>query len=142
MEQIFAKGLSVPLSTHFSSTHFDCHCKRQECEITIVDSELPEALESLWDIIGPFKIDSGFRCLDHNTQVGGQPHSKHTLGQAADCKSLSGKPGAEMAVAAEKVTEFQNGGIGTYGMWVHLDVRQDGPARWKGGTKLSLIVAC
>ncbi len=141
MAQLFAKGLSVPLSAHFSSTNFDCHCKRQDCDITLVDEKLPAALENLWDIVGPFKIDSGYRCVEHNTQVGGQPHSKHTLGEAADCKSVANKPGSEMAMAAEKIPEFQSGGIGTYPTFVHVDVRGT-PARWKSGLKASQIIPC
>lgn len=32
----------------------------------------------------PFKINSGFRCADHNADVGGVEHSAHTAGIAAD----------------------------------------------------------
>lgn len=141
MVQTFAKGLSVPLTEHFASTDFDCHCRRPACELTLIDPALPPALETLWAITGPFKIDSGFRCEKHNEEIGGAPSSQHTQGRAADCKSLVGKSGIEMAAAAELVPQFHNGGIGIYFAFAHLDTR-DGKARWKGGSKLSLIAPC
>lgn len=53
------------------------------------------------------------------------------MGRAVDIK-IEGMTGAEIASAAEKVYHFQRGGIGTYETFVHLDVRTEGPARWKG----------
>jgi uncharacterized protein YcbK (DUF882 family) len=32
----------------------------------------------------PFRINSGFRCEDHNKSVGGSPNSLHKFGRAAD----------------------------------------------------------
>jgi uncharacterized protein YcbK (DUF882 family) len=142
MAKIYQKGAPVSLGAHFTSVNFDCHCKRQECSITLVDERLPPALDLLWDKVGPFKIDSGFRCKAHNAEVGGEKGSKHLDGQAADCKSLEKKPGKEIAAAAETIPDFKAGGIGTYPTFAHCDVREDGPARWRGGTKLSLIAAC
>ena len=130
MAQIFAKGFSVSLSPHFYSTDFDCRCKRPQCCVTLVDENLPLALEKLWDIVGPFKIDSGNRCPEHNEEVGGAPRSQHVEGKAADCRSSNGKTGPEMAAAAEHVPAFAAGGIGTYEVFAHCDVRQ-GKARWQ-----------
>lgn len=142
MVRTYQKGVSVPFGSHFHSTDFDCHCKRSNCTETLIDDNLPAALDLLWDCAGPFKIDSGYRCMAHNAEVGGAPHSQHPQGKAADCKSTEGKTGKEMATHAETVSNFQAGGIGTYPTFAHCDVRENGPARWKSGTKLSTIVPC
>jgi hypothetical protein len=36
-----------------------------------------------------------------------------------------------LAVIAEEIPLFREGGIGVYASWVHLDVRQSGKARWR-----------
>ena len=37
----------------------------------------------------------------------------------------------QLAVIAEEIPLFREGGIGVYASWVHLDVRQSGKARWR-----------
>lgn len=129
MVRQFEKGKKISLSAHFSTSSFECHCKRQTCVYTFVDDALPEALESLLSLAGPFQIDSGFRCKAHNKEVGGLGDSQHLLGKAADCKPLTNITSAELASYAGKVPAFLNGGIGTYSSFCHLDVR-NGKARW------------
>lgn len=142
MVRTYQKGVSVPCGSHFHSTDFDCHCKRPTCTKTLIDDDLVTSLDLLWNSAGPFKIDSGYRCPAHNAEVGGARNSKHPQGEAADCKSLQGKTGKEIADVAETVPNFYTGGIGIYPTFAHCDTRKDGPARWKSGTKLSTIVPC
>lgn len=40
----------------------------------------------------PIIVSSGYRCPKLNTAVGGAKNSQHTLGQAADIRTLSDKP--------------------------------------------------
>jgi uncharacterized protein YcbK (DUF882 family) len=129
MSIIYKKGICVPVSKYFSSTDFDCHCLRPNCNETTIDSRLAVALDSLFDVAGPFRIDSGYRCPAHNKEIGGVFDSQHILGKAADCKSIDSKTGAEMARFAENVLAFHEGGIGTYPSFAHCDVRPY-RARW------------
>ena len=84
------------------------------------------------DRIGkPLSITSGFRCNRHNKTVGGAEQSFHTLGMAADVSCPAGVSPEELAVVAEEIPLFCEGGIGVYASLVHLDVRQSGKARWR-----------
>ena len=67
----------------------------------------------------------------HNKAVGGAEQSFHTLGMAADVSCPAGVSPEELAVIAEEIPLFREGGIGVYASWVHLDVRQSGKARWR-----------
>lgn len=129
MTKKYTKGECEYVSAHFTSIDLDCKCTRPECKETLVDEDLCEALDLLWEESGPFKINSGFRCASHNAEIGGEKNSQHLLGKAADCQSLTGLSGNALARYAEEVYLFQNGGIGIAATWVHLDVR-DVPARW------------
>jgi uncharacterized protein YcbK (DUF882 family) len=75
-------------------------------------------------------VNSCYRCEKHNLAVGGSPRSQHLTGSAADvwAKAL---PPDQLALAAEEIEEFRNGGIGYYHdkRFVHLDVRGV-RARW------------
>lgn len=118
----YQKGVKVQVSENFYSTDFDCHCSYPECNVTLIDSKLIYALEALFLIIGPFLKDSGYRCQQHNKEVGGVGGSYHMKGLAMDVK-CEGFSGRQVADAAEKVPGFNNGGIGVALAWAHLDVR-------------------
>lgn len=127
---IYPKGTEVRLSKSFTTADFDCKCKRPTCSTTTVNPVLVTCLETFLILAGKFAIDSGFRCRLHNHEVGGAEDSQHVKGNAADCRSLEGKTGVELATQAVLITDFRNGGIGTYFPFVHLDVRGV-RARWK-----------
>lgn len=71
----------------------------------------------------PVKINSGFRSLNHNRDVGGVPNSMHTYGLAADIV-VSGKTPAQVRDIA-KTSGFS--GIKRYGTFVHADSRMEYP---------------
>lgn len=75
------------------------------------------------------KITSGYRCPNYNALVGGVPNSEHLQGNAADVV-VNGYNPTDIREFAEKIPEFQNGGIGVYPDYIHLDVRSSGRARW------------
>lgn len=60
----------------------------------------------------PLSITSGFRCNRHNKAVGGAEQSFHTLGMAADVSCPAGVSPEELAVIAEEIPLFCEGGIG------------------------------
>ena len=93
-----------------------------------VDPELIEKLEKLRKRIGqPLVINSGYRTKEHNKSEGGADGSLHLPGKAADIAKVKGLTIDEMAVLAQKMG-FD--GIGKYYWGIHVDVRENGPARW------------
>jgi uncharacterized protein YcbK (DUF882 family) len=102
-----------------------------------VSERLLDALDALDDLLeqetnieGPqLVINSGFRCLTHNTAIGSLPYSQHCLGLAADVASPYILP-CVIAATAEQIEDFRLGGIGIYPTFVHLDIRSGSPARW------------
>jgi len=67
---------------HFIPDEFFC----KKCGTCIdMDYALISALDWLRWVIGvPFIVTSGYRCVEHNKQVGGHPNSFHLFGKAAD----------------------------------------------------------
>jgi len=127
------------LSEHFGRWEFVCHGVGCCGNSSPVDERLVEGLEELRklavDRCGgvevPIHVDSGFRCRVHNFAVGSADGSLHCLGMAADIWTEKVKA-CELALLAESVEVFCNGGIGSYDGFVHVDVRRNGPARWFG----------
>ena len=120
------------LSKNFSRSEFAC--KGTNCcgHSAPVQPELISALQALRNQLNlPLSITSGFRCNRHNESVGGAARSFHTLGMAADVACPDGLTAEDLARAAETIPAFQQGGIGIYPSWVHLDVRTTGKARWR-----------
>lgn len=120
------------LSKDFDKSEFVCRGKGCCDHKGQVTPELVAALQELQDRIGkPIYITSGFRCKKHNAFISGDPHSQHMVGKAADIQVV-GVNTTLLAIEAQNIMAFKRGGIGLYGGWVHVDVRDDGPARWEG----------
>lgn len=117
-------SLSDQLSPHFKRKEFACKCG---CGFADVDIRLVEALEKLRTILGnkPILITSGCRCQAHNRKIGGASNSYHVQGKAVDIKASSVTVDS-LHAAAEKISEFANGGIGRYKAHIHVDI---GPKR-------------
>ena len=115
------------LTDNFSRDEFACKC----CNECLLDVRLLMALERLRKLIGnkPIHVNSGYRCINHNRNVGGASSSKHLLGQAVDIR-VDEMGSDELVSFAEKIPLFRDGGIGIYDTFVHVDVRDDGSARW------------
>jgi uncharacterized protein YcbK (DUF882 family) len=128
----------MQLSEHFRSEEFACKC----CGTlppSGIDETLIECLEMLRFLIGsPLRIVSGYRCPEYNKKVGGARRSKHLLGYAADVQvagTTADRSVTLISKHADKITEFNRGGIGLYKTFVHLDVRGkhgQKKARWQG----------
>lgn len=134
MIQTFQKGVGQYLGTYreWLSTDFDCRCVYKDCQTTLIDLDLICGLEVLSDILGKPRVTSGFRCAAYNKNVGGLPDSQHLLGKASDLVSGWVSPN-EIAIAAQRIPVFADGGLGLYSSFVHLDVRGH-KARW--GSKI------
>jgi len=118
------------LKQDFKRTEFACHGKNCCGGSAPVDMRLVYALQHLRTMLKTkVNVKSGFRCIVHNKEEGGADESTHIDSQGSDV-TADGKTPDEIAVAAESISDFKEGGIGIYPWGVHLDVRLDGPARW------------
>lgn len=122
------------LTDHFSRKEFACKCG---CGFDDIDLRLVQGLEALRQRLGkPIIVHSGCRCYGRNEYVYGSPNSQHLQGKAADIV-LNPPPGLPdgmkphaLAALAEEIDIFHRGGIGVYFWGIHVDVRDNGPARW------------
>ncbi len=120
------------ISKHFSRHEFACKSERCCGASAPVDGRLILALEEFRAQVGePLYISSGFRCLTHNRLVGSSDTSQHAKGYAADILCVPNMSISTMASIAESIHAFNQGGIGQYPSFLHLDVRLGSPARWK-----------
>ena len=86
----FKKGHEILLSDNFKSTEFDCKCNYPECEITYIETDLVDKLEEKRKQFDRcIFINSGFRCIRHNHEIGGAAGSYHLTGRAADIRVRS-----------------------------------------------------
>lgn len=115
------------ISPNFNRSEFACGCC---CGFDAVSPELVRLLEQLRrHFNAPVAINSGCRCPAHNKAEGGEPHSQHLLGTAADIK-VKGYTPALVADWLEYCYPDSHG-IGRYSTFTHIDVRT-GKARWWG----------
>lgn len=120
----YKKGQRVKLSTNFASTEFDCHGSGC-CSSTLINPELVKYLQKIREHFNaPITITSAYRCITHNSRVGGATGSRHTKGDAADIV-VKGVSPREVAKYAESIGIK---GIGLYetsadGFFTHIDTR-------------------
>lgn len=120
------------LSKDFSRAEFACQGESCCGGSAPVHPELVAGLQELRGKVGaPLTLTSGFRCITHNAKVGGASDSQHTIGLAADVLCPDGWSPERFAKLAETVEVFRKGGIGIYPGRIHVDVRENGPARWR-----------
>lgn len=71
---------------YFEKSEFDCKC----CSKNEMSESFMDRLDTARGTAGvPFHINSGYRCLDHNKEVGGKSTSSHLKGLAADINVIS-----------------------------------------------------
>lgn len=122
--KLFHKNSNIPLTKNFKSSEFDCSCNN--CATTMINMQLIQLLQYLRDKFNkPVKINSGYRCLNHNADIGGAINSQHPKGNAADIV-ISGISPDEVAQECEKLFS----GVGKYDTFTHVDVRSNIHARW------------
>jgi len=108
------------VSEHFTSRELACRC----CGENRCTPELVAALEALRAAVGnqPIIVHDAYRCVKHNAEVGGAPHSEHVAGLAADI-SVDGMTAAELEAAAWTVPAIHGTGRGDAQNYLHIDVR-------------------
>ena len=89
-KNIYIIGVGLTMITkNFSTDEMMCHCGCGESEM---DPEFMKMLQELRDVARfPFRINSAFRCINHNTKI--SSHKKkagiHTFGKAVDISVMS-----------------------------------------------------
>lgn len=119
----FKKSENKSLSKHFNSKEFECKCGK--CDEQLISDILLEKLEKVREEYGkPIKINSGYRCPDHNKAIGGKPGSSHMTGLAVDIS-----PALLTLDDLDLLYEicynvFDNIGDGRNKKFIHVDVRE------------------
>jgi len=123
----------MKLTKNFNLKEFECKCG---CDMPLEVYEnvikLAGELQKLRTYLDrPIKINSAYRCLEHNSKIGGSKNSQHLLGKASDIVVESLKP-AEVFIIIEDLIDFGEllqGGLGNYKTFTHYDIRKT-KARW------------
>lgn len=101
-------------------------------EVILRLQKLSIQLQVLRDYLGrPIKINSGYRTIEYNRNIGGVKGSQHTLGNAADI-TIEGYTPKEVANHIEYLINkglMLQGGIGVYNTFVHYDIGFNGKRR-------------
>ena len=107
---------------NFKPEEFACKC----CGAVMVREGLVAALQELRGRYGkPITITSGYRCVHHNTAIGGAVKSRHMDGLAADIAA----PRSDDRRALIKMADSFNG-LGVGKTFLHLDLRLP-PLPWQ-----------
>ena len=129
--------MSKKLTDNFSMDEFECKCGCVMPEFVKKNvQELAENLQVLRDAVGRLDPTNGYRCKEHNADVGGAVNSQHLKGKAADIKSKAFSP-SEIATITDdlmKNESFTLGGVGMYNTFTHVDIRGV-RARWSKTSK-------
>lgn len=121
------KDGNIKLSSNFKVKEFKCN---DGSDVVFISPELVLILQQIRNHFGkPVNINSGYRTVTYNKKVGGESNSQHTYGTAVDI-CINGVKPTTISQYAETLLDGW-GGIGTYGTFVHIDVREN-KARWKG----------
>ena len=107
---------SENITEHFTKREMACKCGCNKIEY---DPKLLVKLEIVRDMLGgvPIIINSGYRCVKHNKDVGGVPDSQHLKGKAADIR-INGNM-EELYYFLDIV--FKKNGLGRYENFFHVD---------------------
>lgn len=128
----------MKLTKNFSKIEFECKCGCKMPEEVLDNIKLLAIqLQSIRDYFNePIKINSAYRCPDHNKAIGGVYSSQHVLGKASDIR-ITGTSSSRVADGIEDMVNngcINIGGLGRYDTFTHIDIR-DNKARWNNTSK-------
>lgn len=112
---------------YFDMSEFACkHCGRlPENGMSPALLEALDKLREAWG--GPIIVSSGWRCKEHNAEIGGVSNSQHTLGTAADIYTVGGyNEYRQLLQLARDMRLFDASGEYNTSMFIHLDQRDGG----------------
>lgn len=135
---------------YFNYNEFECRCKRCQkgnSEMGIPSGgmmgDVPENVKTLVENVldplrekygKPIRVNSGFRCPNHNLAVGGATGSQHMKGEAADVAPLELVSDSKIQDELTKLVEIikENGKwdqMIIYPTFVHVSWKRFGPNR-------------
>lgn len=122
---------------YFQIKEFMCPC----CGYVKIASSLIIALENFrraW--AAPVLVNSGFRCLKHNVEVGGAQSSRHLIGCAADIRPVDlALIGPFQNLAGALFGRREGWELKLYPRFVHVAVpREEATRLWNEG-KIEII---
>jgi len=122
------------MTENFSYSEFRCKCGKCDMPKAVYENlhAVAEQLQVLRDFLGiGIKINSGYRCPEHNENIGGSKNSQHKLGLASDIVVTGMEPEVVKAHIEDRILkgEMLQGGLGLYNTFVHYDIRGK-KARW------------
>jgi uncharacterized protein YcbK (DUF882 family) len=131
---IWKKGENLWINNWFKTKEFDCKCSNDDCTEQKISVKLIKKLTEIREEVkSPMRINSAFRCTKHQESIRKSgvstvvaKKSTHELGDAADI-SVSSLTAAQLVLVAER--RFK--AIGVALNFVHVDLREDKPRRWK-----------
>ncbi len=89
--------------------------------------KLVEALETIKEETGNFRISCGYRSPEHNVKIGSTATtSKHVVGIAADIQTMAGYTPTSLKAKIQEMIDdnlIPDGYIGLYGWGCHYDIR-------------------
>ena len=107
------------VSPHFSTHELECHhCNKLKINVNLIG--LLEKIRILWG--APLLLNSVYRCPIHNKAVGGEEHSFHMQGMAADIDT-SKYSKAQRDSLLQHTKDAGAVGIGIASNFFHVDVR-------------------
>jgi|TARA_R110000851_G_scaffold107510_1_gene227786 uncharacterized protein YcbK (DUF882 family) len=127
----------MKLTKNFSKSEFECKCG---CDMPQnVLENIKTLAEQLQRVRGklskPIKINSAYRCENHNTTIGGSKNSQHKLGLASDIVIKGMTPNSAFSFLNKlmALNIINLGGLGQYNTFTHIDFRGF-VARWDNRT--------
>lgn len=104
------------MMVYFNIEEFNCPC----CNQVKMHGQFLAKLDRARHIAKiPFYINSGYRCIKHNKEVGGTKESSHMIGWAADIKALDNYTRFKIIKALLEVG-FKR--IKIYKTFIHVDL--------------------
>jgi len=123
----------MQLTKNFSKSEFDCKCGCEMPQELIPNvQKLANQLQVIRNRVNvPIKINSAYRCPEHNTKVGGVKTSMHLQGKASDIVITGLRPDDTAYIIEELIAsgDILQGGLGKYNTFTHYDIRKT-KARW------------
>ena len=117
------------VTEHFMYSDFICPCCDRLRIVPAFYSHISLLEQMRSDLGFDILINSGYRCKDHNAEVGGSPRSWHLI-FATDIQPEDIDP-YKLKALYKMALSMKFGGIGLYETYLHLDLRPE-EVRWRG----------
>ena len=123
----------MKLSKNFSKSEFECRCGCEMPKDVLYNiQKVANQLQIIRDRVNvPIKVNSAYRCLKHNRNIGSNDSSQHPKGNAVDIV-IKGQIPEQTANLIELLIsngDILQGGLGIYNTFSHYDIGHNGRKR-------------